>query len=103
MSKDPLEKEMATHSSILAGEIPGTEEPSGLHPRGCKESDTTEQLNNNNLRRLLQGFKQHKKINVELASFSLSDPSLLLMGGPPTPPHPCHTSVPSHPQMLTAA
>jgi len=28
--KDPLEKEMATHSSILACEIPGTEEPSGL-------------------------------------------------------------------------
>jgi len=29
--KDPLEKEMATHSSILAWEIPWTEEPSGLH------------------------------------------------------------------------
>ena len=28
--KDPLEKEMATHSSILAWEIPWTEEPSGL-------------------------------------------------------------------------
>ena len=28
--KDPLEKEMATHSSILAWEIPGTGEPSGL-------------------------------------------------------------------------
>ena len=27
--KDPLEKEMATHSSILAWEIPGTEEPQG--------------------------------------------------------------------------
>ena len=26
----PLEKEMATHSSILAGEIPWTEEPGGL-------------------------------------------------------------------------
>ena len=25
--KDPLEKEMATHSSILAGKIPQTEEP----------------------------------------------------------------------------
>ena len=29
--KDPLEKEMATHSSILAWEIPWTEEPGGLH------------------------------------------------------------------------
>ena len=74
----------------------------GYSPQGCKESDTTEQLNKK-LRRLLQGFKQHEKINVELAPFSLSDPSLLLMGGPPTPPHPCHTSVPSQPQMLTAA
>ena len=26
-----IEKEMATHSSILAWEIPWTEEPSGLH------------------------------------------------------------------------
>ena len=29
--EDPLEKEMATHSSILAWRIPWTEEPSGLH------------------------------------------------------------------------
>ena len=28
--EDPLEKEMSTHSSILAWEIPGTEEPGGL-------------------------------------------------------------------------
>ena len=28
--EDPLEKEMATHSNILAWEIPWTEEPSGL-------------------------------------------------------------------------
>ena len=28
--EDPLEKEMVTHSSILAGEIPFTEEPGGL-------------------------------------------------------------------------
>jgi len=29
--EDPLEKEMATHSSILAWRIPRTEEPGGLH------------------------------------------------------------------------
>ena len=40
----PLEKEMATHSSILALEIPWTEEPSRLQSMGSKESDTTEQL-----------------------------------------------------------
>ena len=37
--EDPLEKEMATHSSILAWEIPWTEECSGLQLMGCKESD----------------------------------------------------------------
>ena len=42
--EDPLEKEMATHSSILAWRIPWTEEPGGLHPRGHKQSDTTERL-----------------------------------------------------------
>ena len=42
-----LEKEMATHSSILAWKIPWTEEPSGLHsPCGRKELDTTERVNN---------------------------------------------------------
>ena len=42
--EDPLEEEMATHSSILAWRIPWTEEPDGYSPWGCKESDTTEQL-----------------------------------------------------------
>ena len=32
--EDPLEKEMATHSSILAGKIPWTEEPGGLQSMG---------------------------------------------------------------------
>jgi len=40
----PLEKEMATHSSILPWEIPWTEEPGGYGPQGHKESDTTEWL-----------------------------------------------------------
>ena len=38
--EDPLEKEMATHSSILAWEIPWTEEPRGLQPMGSQESRT---------------------------------------------------------------
>ena len=42
--EDPLEKEMATHSSILAWRIPWTEEPGGLQSTGRKESDTTEGL-----------------------------------------------------------
>jgi len=34
--KDPLEKEMATHSGILVWEIPWTEEPGGLQSRGSQ-------------------------------------------------------------------
>ena len=37
--EDPLEKEMAIHSSTLAWKIPWT-----VRPWGCKESDTTERL-----------------------------------------------------------
>ena len=40
----PLEKEMATHSSILAWRIPWTEEPGGLQSTGRKELDTTKRL-----------------------------------------------------------
>ena len=42
--EDLLEKEMATHSSILAWKIPWTEEPVGYSPWGRKESDTAEWL-----------------------------------------------------------
>ena len=34
--KDPLEKEMATHSSTLACKIPWTEEPGGLQSMGSQ-------------------------------------------------------------------
>ena len=34
--EDPLQKEMATHSSILAWEAPWTEEPGGLQSRGLQ-------------------------------------------------------------------
>jgi len=39
--EDPLEKEMATHSSVLAWRIPWTEEPGSLQFMGSQESDTT--------------------------------------------------------------
>ena len=38
--KDPPEKEMATHSSILAREITWTEEPGGLQDMGSQKSQT---------------------------------------------------------------
>ena len=34
--EDPLEKGMATHSSILVWRIPSTEEPGGLQSTGCQ-------------------------------------------------------------------
>ena len=40
--EDPLEKSMATHSSILAWEIHGQSSLVGYSPRGHKESDTTQ-------------------------------------------------------------
>ena len=41
---DPLKKEMATHSRILAWKTPWTMEPGGLQSWSVKESDMTEQL-----------------------------------------------------------
>ena len=38
--KDPLEKEMATHPSVLAWKIPWTEEPGSLQSMGLQKSQT---------------------------------------------------------------
>ena len=59
--EDPLEKEMATHSSILAWKIPWTEKPGGLQSVGLRESDMTQWLNN---------FKINKENKNELYSAS---------------------------------
>ena len=49
--EDLLEKEMATHFSILTWKIPGTEEPGGLTVHEIEtELDMTEQLNSNTTR-----------------------------------------------------
>ena len=42
--EDPLEKGMATHSSILVWRIHGKKRLAGYSPRGHKELDTTERL-----------------------------------------------------------
>ena len=41
---DPLEKEMAIHSSILVWKIPWSEEPGGPKSMWSQKSDTTEEL-----------------------------------------------------------
>ena len=49
-----MEKKMATHSSILAWEIPWTEEPGGLQSRGVtKELNTTERLKKKKKERIM--------------------------------------------------
>ena len=40
--KDPLEEEMATHSSLLGSDSPGPRSLAGYSPWGWKELDTTE-------------------------------------------------------------
>ena len=48
--EDPLEKEIATHSCILAWEIPWTEEPGGLQSMGSQRVGhnlVSKQFNNN--------------------------------------------------------
>ena len=47
--EDPLEKSMATHSSILAWEIHGQSSLVGYSPWGHKESDTTDHIPTCNL------------------------------------------------------
>ena len=42
--EDPLEKDMATHSSILAWKIPWTEEPGRPQSMELQESDMTQRL-----------------------------------------------------------
>ena len=48
-SEDPLEKERATQSSILAWKTHRQRSLEGYSPKGCKELDTTEQLSKQHL------------------------------------------------------
>ena len=45
--EDPLEKEMATHCSIVSWEILWTEKPGGLQAMGLQNLDMTQGLSNN--------------------------------------------------------
>ena len=63
--EDPLEKEMATYSSIRAWEIPWTEEPGGLQFMGSQESDRTEHAH---AMKKQKKSKQRKKKQKEFPS-----------------------------------
>ena len=68
--EDPLEKELATYSSILVWETPWTEEPDRLQSRGYKSAGhdlaTKQQQHNFACHRVQQlnkySFKEHKKV-----------------------------------------
>ena len=66
--KIPLEKGMATHSSILAWEDPWTEELGGLQSMGSQESDTTERLHTHTLY-----VQPRKRIHVHTRGCLLTD------------------------------
>ena len=53
--EDPLEKEMYSHSSMLAWEIPWTEELSKLQSMGLQDLDMTEQLNHTTATQSING------------------------------------------------
>ena len=55
--EDPLEQEMITHSSILAWEIPWTEEPAGLQSRGLQRLGHNWATHKTSLSRMLSGFQ----------------------------------------------
>ena len=70
--EDPLEKGMATHSSILAWGIPWIEELGGLYsPWGHKESGTTEQLISLSLS-LWKGRFSSLIVQIKILSLSLA-------------------------------
>ena len=57
--EDPLEGEMATHSSLLAWRIPWAEEPGRLQSMGSQESDMTERLNHHHHLSLSSAFPHY--------------------------------------------
>jgi len=67
--EDPLEKEMATHSSILAQEIPWMEEPGGLQSMGSQRVGhdlATEQQQQEYLNPHIPPYVQRKYITFQL-------------------------------------
>ena len=58
--EDPLEKGMATHSSILAWKIPWTEEPGGLQSMGSQRDKTERLILSLSTYKVLYLFKIHQ-------------------------------------------
>ena len=88
--EDPLGKKMATHSSILAWEIPWTEGAWRATVHGvAKQSNTTQQLNDDN--GLHRGSSLKLKVTLALLPLPCSEYLLCVL---PLPPHcPQHLSL----------
>ena len=68
--EDPLEKEMATHSSVLACKIPWAEESSGLVYGVTEEFNMTQQLTHTNLHIMWQERKYQTQAVADSYWFS---------------------------------
>ena len=90
VGKIPLEKEMATHSSILAWKISRTEEPGGLQSMGSKESGTTEWLTQHTA--IVSMFHFGSSDLIHFTAESLCPLTTLSLSPVPTPPPDLHFS-----------
>ena len=72
--EDPLEEEMASHSSILAWKIPWTEEPSRLKFMDCKESEMTEWLSTIYFK---IAWRKNKKNKLKIRNYK-EDPNIMI-------------------------
>ena len=75
--KDPLEKEMATYSSILAWETPWTEEPGGLQSMGSQKSRTWPVTNQQQGGQELRGVSLKTKSALTVSGTAGADPDFL--------------------------
>ena len=70
--EDPLEKEMANHSSTVAWKIPQTEEPGGLQVHGITELHMTEHLHSSLRGRYPQELKAEPLVFI-VALFTMAE------------------------------
>ena len=75
--EDPLEKEMATHSSILAWRIPWTKKPGGYSTWGHKELDMTQWLTHMPIREVLVRINESKCVDLTVHRFKNSAERIL--------------------------
>ena len=71
--EDPLEKETATHSSIIAWKVLWTEEPGGPQSIRLLKLDMTERLNNNNCSRICRSLNSTTSLELSSVGWTQQD------------------------------